>query len=129
MLSGCWEAPSNGYFFFFLVVFFAFFAFFAFLAMVPSVVPKSWFDANRRSMCIGSAYTIIAKLILRASKRVNGHQPVCDCRPDEALARCADMARLCWIKTGRSSNVSGDEADDCEAEPPLGLVIVSRYFR
>jgi hypothetical protein len=32
--------PSNGYFFFFLVVFFAFFAFFAFLAMLPSVVPK-----------------------------------------------------------------------------------------
>jgi hypothetical protein len=30
---------SNGYFFFFLVVFFAF-AFFAFLAMLPSVVPK-----------------------------------------------------------------------------------------
>jgi hypothetical protein len=31
---------SNGYFFFFLAVFFAFFAFFAFLAMFPSVVPK-----------------------------------------------------------------------------------------
>jgi hypothetical protein len=31
---------SNGYFFFFLVVFFAFFAFFAFLAMLPSVIPK-----------------------------------------------------------------------------------------
>ena len=31
---------SNGYFFFFLAVFFAFFAFFAFLAMLPSVVPK-----------------------------------------------------------------------------------------
>jgi hypothetical protein len=31
---------SNGYFFFFLAVFFAFFAFFAFLAMSPSVIPK-----------------------------------------------------------------------------------------
>jgi hypothetical protein len=31
---------SNGYFFFFLVVFFVFFAFFAFLAMLPSVIPK-----------------------------------------------------------------------------------------
>jgi len=31
---------SNGYFFFFLAVFFAFFAFFAFLAMLPSVIPK-----------------------------------------------------------------------------------------
>lgn len=40
MLFGCWEASSNSYFFFFLVVFFAFFAFFAFLAMFPSVVPK-----------------------------------------------------------------------------------------
>ena len=30
----------NGYFFFFLAVFFAFFAFFAFLAMLPSVIPK-----------------------------------------------------------------------------------------
>jgi hypothetical protein len=31
---------SNGYFFFFLAVFFAFFAFFAFLAMLPSVMSK-----------------------------------------------------------------------------------------
>jgi hypothetical protein len=30
----------NGYFFFFLAVFFAFFAFLAFLAMFPSVIPK-----------------------------------------------------------------------------------------
>jgi hypothetical protein len=34
------EVSSNGYFFFFLAVFFAFFAFFAFLAMLPSVIPK-----------------------------------------------------------------------------------------
>jgi hypothetical protein len=40
MLSGPMEFSSNGYFFFFLVVFFAFFAFFAFLAMLPSVIPK-----------------------------------------------------------------------------------------
>ena len=40
MLSGCLEVSSNGYFFFFLAVFFAFFAFFAFLAMLPSVIPK-----------------------------------------------------------------------------------------
>ena len=33
------EFSLNGYFFFFLAVFF-FFAFFAFLAMLPSVVPK-----------------------------------------------------------------------------------------
>ena len=39
-LSGCHEVSSNGYFFFFLAVFFAFFAFFAFLAMLPSVIPK-----------------------------------------------------------------------------------------
>ena len=40
MLSGYSEVSLNGYFFFFLVVFFAFFAFFAFLAMLPSVIPK-----------------------------------------------------------------------------------------
>jgi hypothetical protein len=40
MLSGPMGFLSNGYFFFFLVVFFAFFAFFAFLAMLPSVIPK-----------------------------------------------------------------------------------------
>jgi hypothetical protein len=37
MLSGPTGFSSNGYFFFFLVVFFAFFAF---LAMLPSVIPK-----------------------------------------------------------------------------------------
>ena len=38
MLSGGIRFSSNGYFFFFLAVFF--FAFFAFLAMLPSVIPK-----------------------------------------------------------------------------------------
>jgi hypothetical protein len=40
-LSESCEVSSNGYFFFFLAVFFAFFAFFAFLAMLPSIVPRS----------------------------------------------------------------------------------------
>jgi hypothetical protein len=51
----------------FLDAFAVFFDFFAFLAMFPSC----WLNANRRSICIHSDYTIIAKLIPRASKRVN----------------------------------------------------------
>jgi len=44
---------SSNYFFFFLAVFLAaFFAFFAFLAMLPSVIPKVWFNASRPSTCI-----------------------------------------------------------------------------
>src|SRR5260370_41448828 len=38
------------YFFFFLPVFF--FAFLAFLAMLPSVIPKNWFNASRASTCM-----------------------------------------------------------------------------
>src|SRR5216683_1075657 len=40
------------YFFFFLPVFFFAFAFFAFLAMLPSVIPKDWFNASRASTCM-----------------------------------------------------------------------------
>jgi hypothetical protein len=44
---------SNGYFFFFLAVFFAFFAFFAFLAMLPSVIPKvGSMQVDHRHACI-----------------------------------------------------------------------------
>src|SRR5512138_1779940 len=64
---------SNGYFFFFFAVFFAFFAFFAFLAMFPSVTPK--LNASRQSTSINPGYTKIAKLILRASKKVNATRP------------------------------------------------------
>jgi hypothetical protein len=59
---------SNGYFFFFLAVFFAFF-FFAFLAMLPSA--QMLLNASRPSTCMNSEYTTIAKLILRASNKVN----------------------------------------------------------
>jgi hypothetical protein len=63
---------GDDYFFFFLlVVFFAFFAFFAFLATLPSAIPrlvqcKSPLDVHRYRV------TTIAKLILYASKKVNG---------------------------------------------------------
>jgi hypothetical protein len=77
---------SNGYFFFFLAVFFAFFAFFAFLAMFPSVVPIRLTHASRPSTCTDSEYTTIAKLILRASKKVNDGRAAANLRPDEALA-------------------------------------------
>lgn len=59
---------GESYFFFFLPVFF--FAFFAFLAMLmPSVIPKL---AQRKSTCTNIGYTLIAKLILSASNKVNG---------------------------------------------------------
>src|ERR1700730_18175074 len=61
---------SNGYFFFFLAVFFAFFAFFAFLAMLPSVIPKVGL-MQVVSTCTHSKYTTIAKLILNAPTKVN----------------------------------------------------------
>jgi hypothetical protein len=66
---------SNGYFFFFLAVFFAFFAFFAFLAMLPSVIPKVGL-MQVISTCMHSKYTTIAKLILNASKKVNDRRAV-----------------------------------------------------
>jgi hypothetical protein len=47
-----------------------FFAFFAFFAMLPSVIP-SWLNASRHSTRMHSDYITIAKLILRASKKVN----------------------------------------------------------
>jgi hypothetical protein len=69
--------PLRGYFFFFFADFF--FAFFAFLAMLPSVIPKSSLDASRESTCMRLDYTTIAKLILLASNKVNGHQIVLTC--------------------------------------------------
>src|ERR1700730_18166987 len=66
---------SNGYFFFFLAVFFAFFAFFAFLAMLPSVIPKVGL-MQVISTCMHLKYTTIAKLILNASNKVNERRAV-----------------------------------------------------
>lgn len=62
---------SNSYFFFFLAVFLDFF-FFAFFAMFPSVIPKVGSMHIDNSTCMHSDYTTIVKLILRASKKVNG---------------------------------------------------------
>ena len=70
------EFSSNGYFFFFLAVFFAL-AFFAFLAMLPSVIPK--FAASRPSTCRVSEYTTITNLIPRVSKKVNDGRAVAAC--------------------------------------------------
>ena len=61
---------SNSYFFFFLAVFLDFF--FAFFAMLPSVIPKVGSMQVDNSTCMHSDYTTIGKLILRASKKVNG---------------------------------------------------------
>jgi hypothetical protein len=70
---------GEGYFFFFLpVAFFAFFAFFAFLAMLPSMIPRL-IQCKSTSTCINIEYTTIAKLILRASKKVNGGHTAARC--------------------------------------------------
>jgi hypothetical protein len=66
--------PLEGYFFFFLPVFFAF-AFFAFLAMLPSTIPKV-VQCKSTSTRTNIEYTTIADLILRASKKVNGGHAV-----------------------------------------------------
>ena len=59
----------EGYFFFFLPVFF--FAFFAFLAISPSAI-QVLVQCKSTSTCTNTEYTTIAKLILRASNKVNG---------------------------------------------------------
>jgi hypothetical protein len=70
---------SNGYFFFFLVVFFAFFAFFAFLAMVPSVIPEvGSMQVDHRHAHIQNTPQLQI-LILRASKKVNDRRTVATC--------------------------------------------------
>jgi hypothetical protein len=73
-----------------LADFFAFFAFFAFLAMLPSVIPKLA-QCKPISTCIHSNYTTIAKLILRASKKVNARHRR-DLRPRTKPSRAADRA-------------------------------------
>ena len=50
-----------------------------FLGHVALRDPKSWLNASRQSTCINSNYTIIAKLILRASKRVNDRHTGATC--------------------------------------------------
>jgi hypothetical protein len=86
----------NGYFFLPLDVFFAVFlaafavfAFFAFLAMFASA---SWLNANRPSTCMDSEYTIIAKLIPRASKTVNDGHTVATCESYRRKSKPALMA-------------------------------------
>jgi len=64
------RSTFRGYFAFFLAVFFAFFAFFAFLAMLPSIPKLVQCKSSTDVQMI--AYTTIAKLILRASNKVNG---------------------------------------------------------
>jgi hypothetical protein len=79
---------SNGYFFFFLAVFFAFFAFFA---MLPSVIPKVGL-MQVTSTCTHSKYTTIAKLILNASKKVNNRRAVATTTKSRGLAGVANGA-------------------------------------
>ena len=84
---------GEGYFFFFLPVFF--FAFFAFLAMLPSAIPKL-VQCKSTSTCISTEYTTITNLILRASKKVNGDHTTARCEWTTSLtmssARYVDTA-------------------------------------
>jgi hypothetical protein len=95
--------PLRGYFFFFFADFF--FAFFAFLAMLPSVIPKSSLDASRESTCICLDYTTIAKLILLASNRVNGHQIALTCERTKLRVLHGPSAP-CQIEMVRSSRLA-----------------------
>jgi hypothetical protein len=99
----------------FLAVFFdafaVFFDFFAFLAMFPSTQRKS----NIRYAC--ADYTIIAKFISRASKRVNGRHDVSSLQPREAFRLLVEH-RVC-----------GTEAKQmpCISDRPKGGVKVAAF--
>jgi hypothetical protein len=69
---------GEGYFFFFLPVFFAFFAFLAFFAMLPSTIPKL-VQCKSTSTRTNAKYTTITKLILRVLNKVNGGHAVTGC--------------------------------------------------
>jgi hypothetical protein len=66
-----------------------------------------------------SEYTTIAKLILRASNRVNDRHILAPCAPDEALARCVDTSRLAGSRGEEVVMWSEDEADDGKPSHPL----------
>jgi hypothetical protein len=103
----------NVYFFFLFDVFFAvFFAFFAFLAILPSVTPKLA-QCKSTSTCIRSDYAITAKLILRASKRVNDRHILANLRLGSRVMR--RHIAPCWIKRRRRSHVVGRRSRRWEA--------------
>jgi hypothetical protein len=81
----------NSYFFLpldvFFAVFFAAFAVFAFFAFLAMFLSASWLNANRPSTCMHSDYTIIAKLIPRASKTVNEGHTASRLAPDEDVKK------------------------------------------
>ena len=118
-LSGTLRVFPGVYFFFLFDVFFAvffaafavFFAFFAFFAMFPSVIPKVGSMQNRHSICIHSDYTIIAKLIPRASNRVNGRRTVATCG---RARRLRDASRQCALPDQDVKKSS------CVAKPATG---------
>ena len=89
------EALRVFFAYFFTALFAFFFAFFAFLAMLPSAIPKL-VQCKSTSTCINTEYTTITKLILRASKKVNGGHTVARCGWanlfHEASTRYADTA-------------------------------------
>jgi hypothetical protein len=77
------EFSSNGYFFFFLAVFFAL-AFFAFLAMLPSVIPK----VRCKSTIDMQGFRIHYNYKFDTARFEEGKRRSCrrGLRPDEAVA-------------------------------------------
>jgi hypothetical protein len=102
----------NVYFFFLFDVFLAVFFAFAFLAILPSVTPKVA-QCKSTSTCIRSDYAIIAKLILRASKRVNDRHILANLRLGSRVMR--RHIAPCWIKRRRRSHVVGRRSRRWEA--------------
>jgi hypothetical protein len=89
-----------------------------FLGHVALRDPKSWLDASRQSTCIDSDYTIIAKLILRAAKRVNDHHTVATFNRTKPSPDEVDTARFDGSRREEVLIWSVDEADDGE-DPPV----------
>jgi hypothetical protein len=107
MLSGPMRSSSNGYFFFFLVVFFAFFAFFAFLAMLPSVILKL---AQCKSTIDMHTFRIHHNCKIDTARFEEGKRPS-QLATGRSLACCVDTARIAGSRREEVLMWS-EEADD-----------------
>jgi hypothetical protein len=105
------EFSSNGYFFFFLAVFFAFFAFFAFLAMLPSVVPKL---AQCKSTIDMHTFRIHHNCKIDTARFEEGKRPS-QLGTGRSLACCVDTARIVGSRR-EEVLMRSEEPDNSEAE-------------
>ena len=77
------------------------------------------FNASRHSTCIHSEYTTIAKLILRASKRVNDRPHRRDLRPGRSSSVMRGHIAPYWSRGEEVLMWSEDEVDDGKPSHPL----------